>query len=94
MNPGKFETGSVHYMHLADPSEESVGNCEETGNSVRSIKDNPLAVKLSLIASRGTITKEEYAQLADFINDRGSNRAQARTIDRRFPVSPCLHLDH
>ncbi len=70
MNPRIFETGSVHYMHLADPSEESIGNCEEPWNSSRSSKNNPLAIKLTLIASRGTITKEEYAQLADFVSDR------------------------
>ena len=70
MIPNTFATGSVHYIHLADPSEEGTGNCEEPGITTLSNEDNPLATKLSLIASRGTITSQEYAQLAEFVIDR------------------------
>ena len=70
MNLMKFETGSFHYMHLADPSEEGIGNCEEPKITTLSNGNNPLATTLTLIASRGTITSEEYAQLAEFVIDR------------------------
>ncbi len=68
MNPRKFATDSVHYMHLADPSEEGIDNCEEP--KIRSNEDNPLVTKLTLMASRGRITSEEHAQLAEFVIDR------------------------
>ena len=29
MNPGRFVTGSVHYIHLADPSQEVKSSCDE-----------------------------------------------------------------
>ena len=70
MNPGKFTTDSVHYMHLADPSEEGMGDCEEPKITTRSNEENPLVTKLTSMASRGRITSEEYAQLAEFVIDR------------------------
>ncbi len=70
MNPRKYSTDSVHYIHLADPSEEGVGNCEEPRITTLSNGDNPLVTKLTLMASRGRITREEYAQLAVFVIDR------------------------
>ena len=70
MNPRKFATDSVHYMHLADPSEEGMGDCEEPKITTRSNEENPLVNKLTLMASRGRITSEEYAQLAKFVIER------------------------
>ena len=70
MNPRKFTTDSVHYMHLADPSEEGMGDCEEPKITTRSNEKNPLVTKLTLMASRGRITSEEHAQLAEFVIDR------------------------
>ena len=70
MNPRKYTTDSVHYMHLADPSEEGEGNCEEPKITTQSNEDNPLITKLTLMASRGRITSEEYAQLAKFVIER------------------------
>ncbi len=70
MNPMKFATDSVHYIHLADPSEESEGNCDEPKITTQSNEDNPLVTKLTLMASRGRITNDEYAQLAKFVIDR------------------------
>lgn len=70
MNPRKFTTDSVHYMHLADPSEEDMGDCEEPKITTRSNEENPLVTKLTLMASRGRITSEEHAQLAEFVIDR------------------------
>ncbi len=70
MNPTKYATGSVHYMHLADSSEEGIGNYEEPRITTLSNEDASLTAKLTLMASRGMITSEEYAQLAEFVIDR------------------------
>ncbi len=70
MNPRKIVTGPVHYTHLADLSEESIGNCEEPKITTPSNEDNHLVAKLTLMASRGRITSEEHAQLAEFVIDQ------------------------
>ncbi len=70
MNPTKYATGSVHYIHLADPSEEGIDNCEEPKITTLSNGDSSLVTKLTLMASHGTITSEEYTQLAEFVIDR------------------------
>ena len=49
MNPRKFATDSVHYIHLADPSEEGMGDFEEPKITTLLNEDNPLAIKLTLI---------------------------------------------
>ncbi len=49
MNPRKFATDSVHYIHLADPSEEGMGNCENSRITTLFNEDNPPATELSLM---------------------------------------------
>ena len=70
MNARNFVTGSVHYIHLADPSEEGIANWEDPKITTLFNEDNPLVTKLTLMASRGTITSDEYAELAAFVIDR------------------------
>ena len=70
MNTINFATGSTHYIHLADPSEEGTDNHEEPKARSQFHEDNALATKLTVIASRGTITSEEYAQLANYVMGR------------------------
>lgn len=70
MNASKFTTGSIHYIHLADPSEESISHYEEDTITTLANDDNPLATKLTTMASRGIITSEEFAQLAVVVNGR------------------------
>ena len=71
MNPRTCPTDSIHYMHLADPSEEGDAIGEEPKIKTRSNVENLLVTKLTLLASRGMITNEECAQLTVAITERG-----------------------
>ena len=69
MKPRKFAIDPVHYIHLADPSEEGIGNLEEPKITTLSNEDTLLATTLTSMASRGLITNEECAQLAKLVTD-------------------------